>query len=135
MQEFIDYHGSAGIQHVAFLVENIIATVSALMQRNVSFVHIPDSYYDALERRLQSTQVNISEDIQMVSSCNANHTHTQLFALQLRQLRILIDFDDHGYLLQIFTQPMQDRPTLFIEIIQRHNFNVTLVSIIDQLHI
>lgn len=67
-------------------------------------MNAPDSYYEQLEARLKLSQMKVSEDIEV-----------------LRKLRILVDFDENGYLLQIFTKPMQDRPTLFLEVIQRNN--------------
>ena len=104
IQEFIDYYGGAGIQHIALRSEDIISSVSCLRDRGLEFLSVPDSYYDQLKEKLQESRVRIAEDMH-----------------QLRKLNILIDYDDNGYLLQIFTKPMQDRPTLFLEVIQRHN--------------
>ena len=70
---------------------------------------IPDTYYTQLKEKLKSSKVRIKEDMDI-----------------LQELRILVDYDDNGYLLQIFTKNMQDRPTVFLEIIQRHNHNVSL---------
>lgn len=70
----------------------------------MEFLNAPDSYYTQLRERLKTSKVKITEDLDT-----------------LQKLRILIDYDDNGYLLQIFTKPMQDRPTLFLEVIQRHN--------------
>ncbi len=98
IEEYIAFYNGAGVQHMALATDNIIATVTALRDRGVEFLTIPASYYeDVLERVGQ-----IDEDLQ-----------------PLRELGILIDKDDEGYLLQIFTKPVLDRPTLFIEIIQR----------------
>lgn len=76
----------------------------------MEFLTVPDVYYDTLRERLKSSGLRISEDLNV-----------------LQKLKILIDYDENGYLLQIFTKNMQDRPTLFIEVIQRHNHNVILV--------
>jgi 4-hydroxyphenylpyruvate dioxygenase len=86
------------VQHVAITTGNIIATVGALRERGVEFLTVPPSYYDELTARVGK----IDEDL-----------------APLRELGILVDRDDEGYLLQIFTKPVQDRPTLFYEIIQR----------------
>ncbi|KRY00023.1 4-hydroxyphenylpyruvate dioxygenase, partial [Trichinella pseudospiralis] len=104
IQEFIDFYGSAGVQHIALHTDNIVFAVSALKQRGVQFLEAPATYYENLKARLQHSTIRIKEDLNM-----------------LQQLNILIDYDDNGYLLQIFTKPVQDRPTLFLEIIQRHN--------------
>lgn len=106
VEEFLDYNGSQGIQHIAFSTDDICTVVDLVKKRSVEFLDIPDSYYDRLEQRLRSSPINISEDLQ-----------------RIRELNILVDFDQKGYLLQIFTKPVQDRPTLFLEIIQRHNYD------------
>uniref|UniRef100_A0AC35TWG0 4-hydroxyphenylpyruvate dioxygenase n=1 Tax=Rhabditophanes sp. KR3021 TaxID=114890 RepID=A0AC35TWG0_9BILA len=106
IQEFLDFHGGPGIQHMALKVEDIVETVEQLIFRGVEFLTIPDIYYDDLLERLSHSKTNITEDFR-----------------KLKKLGILVDFDDQGYLLQIFTKPVSDRPTLFLEIIQRHNFN------------
>jgi 4-hydroxyphenylpyruvate dioxygenase len=99
IEEYLEYHGGAGIQHVALATNNIIATVTQLKAAGVEFLKTPRTYYDNLEQRVGK----ISEPID-----------------QLADLGILVDRDDEGYLLQIFTQPVQDRPTLFFEVIERH---------------
>ncbi|KRX67568.1 4-hydroxyphenylpyruvate dioxygenase [Trichinella sp. T9] len=105
IQEFIDFYGSAGVQHIALHTDDIVFAVSALKQRGVQFLEAPATYYENLKAKLlQHSTIRIKEDLNM-----------------LQQLNILIDYDDNGYLLQIFTKPVQDRPTLFLEIIQRHN--------------
>jgi 4-hydroxyphenylpyruvate dioxygenase len=86
------------VQHVALATNNIVETVTDLQNRGVEFLKIPDTYYDDLEARVGK----IEEDME-----------------PLKQLGILVDRDDEGYLLQIFTKPVEDRPTLFYEIIQR----------------
>ncbi|VDK18157.1 unnamed protein product [Anisakis simplex] len=91
---------------MALRCTDIITTIQKMRRRGVEFLTIPSSYYDELEQRLSHSKIHLEEDIK-----------------KLRELNILVDFDDNGYLLQIFTQPMQDRPTLFLEVIQRNNFN------------
>jgi len=98
IEEYIDFYGGAGVQHVAMATDNIIHTVSELRRRGVEFLYVPDAYYDDVLKRVG----NIDEDIK-----------------PLKALNILIDRDNEGYLLQIFTKPVEDRPTVFYEIIQR----------------
>ncbi|QHT60899.1 4-hydroxyphenylpyruvate dioxygenase [Paenibacillus lycopersici] len=98
IQEFLDYHHGAGVQHIAILTNDIVATVTALQQNGIEFLSTPDSYYEMLPDRVGE----IDEEL-----------------AKLRELNILVDRDDEGYLLQIFTKPVVDRPTLFMEIIQR----------------
>lgn len=98
VEEYLDFYEGAGIQHIAVATDDIIATVSSLRARGVEFLRVPDVYYDDLQDRVGQ----IDEDI-----------------LPLRDLGILVDRDDEGYLLQIFTKPVEPRPTLFFEIIQR----------------
>ncbi|KAH9274031.1 4-hydroxyphenylpyruvate dioxygenase [Batrachochytrium salamandrivorans] len=104
IQEFVDYHGGAGVQHIAIRSEDIIKSVTNLRARGVEFLGIPDAYYDNLRVRLQSSKLKVTEDMDT-----------------LQKLKILVDYDEEGYLLQIFTKPVEDRPTLFIEVIQRKN--------------
>jgi len=106
IQEYIDYYGSAGVQHIALRSDDIIKSIENLRYRGTEFLDIPDAYYNELRKRLKHSKVNVLEDIDT-----------------LQKLKILIDYDDDGYLLQIFTKPLQDRPTVFIEIIQRRNHN------------
>jgi len=98
IEEYIDFYGGAGVQHIAMATNDIISTVRALRANDVSFLHVPRTYYDTLQDRIGK----IPEDIE-----------------ELAELGILVDRDDEGYMLQIFTKPVQDRPTLFFEIIQR----------------
>ena len=98
IEEYIDFYKGAGVQHVAMATDNIIQTITELRARGVEFLHVPDSYYETVLDRVGL----IEEDINI-----------------LKELRILIDKDDEGYLLQLFTKPVEDRPTLFYEIIQR----------------
>ncbi|XP_041456345.1 4-hydroxyphenylpyruvate dioxygenase-like [Lytechinus variegatus] len=104
IQEYVDYYGTAGVQHIALNTPNIIDTISALKARGMQFLSIPDSYYKNLRERLKTSKVKVTEDLDVI-----------------QKLQILIDYDDNGYLLQIFTKPVQDRPTLFLEAIQRKN--------------
>jgi len=104
IQEYVDYYGSAGVQHIAIRSENIIESIQNLRARGTQFLNIPDTYYKELRKRLANSPVKVKEDMDM-----------------LQKLKILVDYDDNGYLLQIFTQPLQDKPTCFIEIIQRRN--------------
>eukprot|EP01084_Bolivina_argentea_P208093 354910_1 len=104
IQEYVDYHGGAGVQHIALRTRNIIRSVTLLRERGLKFLTIPPEYYDDLRIRLKNSAVKILEDLNVIEKLN-----------------ILVDFDDKGYLLQIFTDNVQDRPTLFYEIIQRNN--------------
>lgn len=98
VEEYLDFYKSPGVQHVALATNNIIETVADLKSRGVEFLTVPQSYYDDVLDRVGSIEEELSE---------------------LAKLGILIDHDDEGYLLQIFTKPVEDRPTLFYEIIQR----------------
>lgn len=98
IEEYIDFYHSAGVQHIAVATKDIIHTVSELRKRGVEFLEVPATYYEDLIERVG----NIKEDVKI-----------------LQDLNILVDRDDEGYLLQIFTKPVQDRPTMFFEIIQR----------------
>ena len=99
IQEYLDYNHGPGVQHIAFATRDILATVSALRARGLEFLRVPGTYYEDLEERVGT----IDEPID-----------------RLAQLGILADRDEEGYLLQIFTQPIEDRPTLFFEVIERH---------------
>ncbi len=98
IEEYLDFYHDAGVQHIAIATDNIIETVSELRKRGIDFLYVPDNYYEDLSARVGE----ISEDIAL-----------------LKEQNILVDRDDEGYLLQIFTKPVQDRPTVFYEIIQR----------------
>ena len=98
IQEYIDFNNGAGVQHIALLTTDILSTISVLRKNGIDFLDVPDNYYDDLQNRVGI----IDEDIE-----------------KLKELKILVDRDSDGYLLQLFTKPIQDRPTLFIEIIQR----------------
>ncbi|GAA4405657.1 4-hydroxyphenylpyruvate dioxygenase [Nibrella viscosa] len=98
VEEYLDFYGGSGVQHIAVATDNIVETVMALRDRGVEFLKVPDTYYDDLLDRVG----NIDEEIET-----------------LRPLGILVDRDEEGYLLQLFTKPICPRPTLFFEIIQR----------------
>uniref|UniRef100_A0A1I8IZ40 4-hydroxyphenylpyruvate dioxygenase n=1 Tax=Macrostomum lignano TaxID=282301 RepID=A0A1I8IZ40_9PLAT len=104
IQEYVDYYGGAGVQHIALNTNDIIQTITDLKARGQMFLEVPDKYYDNLRARLKHAKIKVTEDMD-----------------KLQKLKILVDYDDDGYLLQIFTKNMQDRPTLFLEVIQRHN--------------
>lgn len=106
IQEYIEYNQGDGIQHIALSTNDIITSVKSLRRRGVEFLSIPNKYYDNLKSRLTLSKKIINEDLQM-----------------LKKYKILVDFDEHGYLLQIFTKPIMSKPTLFLEIIERHNFD------------
>ncbi len=98
IEEYLDFYNGPGVQHIAVATDNILDTVKKLKARGVEFLYVPTSYYDDLLDRVG----HIDEDVEA-----------------LKELGILIDRDDEGYLLQLFTKPVADRPTLFFEIIQR----------------
>ena len=98
IEEYIDFYNGAGVQHIAVATNDIVATDSAMRDRGVEFLYVPDTYYDDLLERVG----DIEEDVEV-----------------LKQHGILIDRDEEGYLLQLFTKPVVDRPTMFFEIIQR----------------
>ena len=98
IEEYLDYNAGPGVQHIALLTGDIIDTVEKLRSRGLEFLHVPTTYYEELEERVGSIEEPVDK---------------------LAELGILVDRDDEGYLLQIFTKPVVDRPTLFYEIIQR----------------
>ena len=98
IEEYLDFYRGAGVQHIALATDDIITTVDQLRKNGIDFLYVPDNYYETVEERVGK----IEEDLE-----------------ELKRLNILIDRDDDGYLLQIFTKPVQDRPTVFYEIIQR----------------
>lgn len=103
IEEYLDFYEGPGVQHIAVATDDIIKTVAQLKARGVEFLPPPpQAYYDDIPRRLGSHMDIMKEDI-----------------LELQKLSILVDADEEGYLLQIFTKPVEDRPTLFFEIIQR----------------
>jgi 4-hydroxyphenylpyruvate dioxygenase len=98
VEEYLDFYNGAGVQHIAVATDDIITTVTAMRDRGVEFLRVPETYYETVLDRVGE----IKEDLE-----------------PLKKLGILIDRDDEGYLLQLFTKPVSDRPTLFFEIIQR----------------
>merc|ERR1719263_272459 len=104
IQEYCEYHGGAGVQHIAINTKNILKSLPALKKRGLKFLTIPKKYYENLKKRLGNSSIKVKENLNSIENHN-----------------ILVDFDDKGYLLQIFTKPVEDRPTLFFEIIQREN--------------
>ncbi len=98
IEEYIDFYQGAGCQHIAVATDDIVFTVSEMRKRGIEFLYVPGSYYDTVGERVGA----IAEDMKV-----------------LKEHGILVDRDDEGYLLQIFTKPLQDRPTVFFEIIQR----------------
>ena len=101
IEEFLDYYRSPGVQHLALATDDIISTVSAMRDSGVRFLRVPDTYYEDLKERLDWSKIDSDID-------------------QLAELGVLVDQDDEGYLLQLFTKNVQDRPTVFFEIIERH---------------
>jgi 4-hydroxyphenylpyruvate dioxygenase len=99
IDEYLEFYGGPGVQHIALATNDIVGTVRAMKEMGVEFLETPDSYYDTLGQWVGDTRVPIET---------------------LRELRILADRDEDGYLLQIFTKPVQDRPTVFFELIERH---------------
>ncbi|GAA2502004.1 4-hydroxyphenylpyruvate dioxygenase [Streptomyces longisporus] len=99
IDEYLEFYGGAGVQHIALNTNDIVQTVRTMRAAGVEFLNTPDSYYDTLGEWVGDTRVPIDT---------------------LRELKILADRDEDGYLLQIFTKPVQDRPTVFFEIIERH---------------
>jgi len=98
VEEYLEFYNGEGVQHIAMATHNIVETVSDLQRRGVEFLRVPHEYYSTLQERVGKIDENLDE---------------------LDELGILVDRDDEGYLLQIFTKPIEDRPTLFFEIIQR----------------
>ena len=100
VEEYLDFYQGPGVQHIALSTGDIIKTVEDLRARGVDFIRVPDSYYDDLEARIGPIKESLAD---------------------IRRLGLLVDRDDEGYLVQIFTRPLADRPTFFFEIIQRHH--------------
>ncbi|MDT7597246.1 MAG: 4-hydroxyphenylpyruvate dioxygenase [Pseudonocardiales bacterium] len=99
IDEYLEFYGGPGVQHIALATGDIVGAVTAMRDRGVEFLDTPDSYYDTLGEWVGDTRVPVQT---------------------LRELRILADRDEDGYLLQVFTKPVQDRPTVFFELIERH---------------
>ena len=102
IQEYCDFYGGAGVQHIALNTTDIVAAITHLRARGLGFLRVPDTYYVSLRERLAAANVAVKEDLDVI-----------------QRLNILVDFDEKGYLLQLFTAPIQDRPTMFLEVIQR----------------
>jgi 4-hydroxyphenylpyruvate dioxygenase len=98
IEEYLDFYDGPGVQHLALATHDILSTVAQMQQQGVSFLTVPHSYYTDLQARIGQIDEPLEE---------------------LERLGILVDRDNEGYMLQIFTRPVQDRPTLFFEIIQR----------------
>jgi len=101
IEEYLDFYMSPGVQHVAMITGDILKTVEKLQNNGIEFLRVPSTYYEMLPERVKG--VGIKEDLDKIA-----------------ELGILVDHDDEGYLLQIFSKPLQDRPTSFIEVIERH---------------
>ncbi len=99
IDEYLEFYGGPGVQHVALATNDIVGAVRGMTAAGMEFLASPDSYYDTLGEWVGDTRVPLDT---------------------LRELRILADRDEEGYLLQIFTKPVQDRPTVFFELIERH---------------
>jgi 4-hydroxyphenylpyruvate dioxygenase len=99
IDEYLEFYEGAGAQHIAVATRDIVATVAAMRERGVEFLTVPEAYYDEVPSRVPEVQEQLAD---------------------LRRLGILVDHDDEGYLLQIFTKPVGDRPTMFYEVIERH---------------
>jgi 4-hydroxyphenylpyruvate dioxygenase len=97
-EEYLDFYKGSGVQHIAVATDNIIDTVSKLRENGVDFLYVPENYYETVLERVGKIDEKIED---------------------LMKHNILVDRDEDGYLLQIFTKPVQDRPTVFYEIIQR----------------
>ncbi|KAH9204880.1 Glyoxalase/Bleomycin resistance protein/Dihydroxybiphenyl dioxygenase [Leptodontidium sp. 2 PMI_412] len=106
IEEYVDFYGGAGVQHIALRTTDILTTVANLRKRGVDFISVPETYYTTMRLRLRDSGMKLNEDFDAI-----------------QKLNILIDFDEGGYLLQLFTKPLMDRPTVFLEIIQRNNFS------------
>jgi 4-hydroxyphenylpyruvate dioxygenase len=98
IEEYLDFYAGPGVQHIALATKDILHTVNKLHEQGIEFLHVPHTYYSELQKRIGTIDEPVDE---------------------LEKLGILVDRDDEGYMLQIFTRPVEDRPTLFFEIIQR----------------
>jgi 4-hydroxyphenylpyruvate dioxygenase len=99
IDEYLEYYGGAGAQHIAVATLDIVRTVTEMRERGIEFLNVPDTYYDDVPERIGEIKESLED---------------------LRRLGILVDRDDEGYMLQIFTKPIGDRPTMFLEVIERH---------------
>jgi 4-hydroxyphenylpyruvate dioxygenase len=99
IDEYLEFYGGAGAQHIAVATRDIVRTVTEMRDRGIEFLHVPETYYDDVPERIGEIKESLED---------------------LRRLGILVDRDDEGYMLQIFTKPIGDRPTMFLEVIERH---------------
>jgi 4-hydroxyphenylpyruvate dioxygenase len=99
IDEYLDFYKGPGVQHIAVATDDIIATVGQMRENGVDFLLVPETYYEDVPTRVGKINENLDD---------------------IKRLNILVDRDEDGYLLQIFTKPIQDRPTVFFEIIQRN---------------
>jgi 4-hydroxyphenylpyruvate dioxygenase len=99
IDEYLEFYGGAGAQHIAVATRDIVRTVTEMRERGIEFLNVPDTYYDDVPERIGEIKESLED---------------------LRRLGILVDRDDEGYMLQIFTKPIGDRPTMFLEVIERH---------------
>jgi 4-hydroxyphenylpyruvate dioxygenase len=99
IDEYLEFYGGAGAQHIAVATRDIVRTVTEMRERGIEFLHVPETYYDDVPERIGEIKESLED---------------------LRRLGILVDRDDEGYMLQIFTKPIADRPTMFYEVIERH---------------
>ncbi|KAI1761682.1 4-hydroxyphenylpyruvate dioxygenase [Hypoxylon sp. FL1150] len=108
IEEYVVFNSGPGVQHIALLTDDIVAAVAAMRARGVEFISVPHTYYDTMRERLRTERRSweLREEFDT-----------------LQRLNILIDYDEGGYLLQLFTKPVVDRPTVFVEIIQRNRFD------------
>jgi len=108
IEEYVRFNAGPGVQHIALLTRDIVAAVAALRSRGCEFISVPPTYYATMRQRLKTEHRDweLQEDFDT-----------------LERLNVLIDYDERGYLLQLFTKPLMDRPTVFIEIIQRNDFD------------
>jgi len=108
IEEYVEFYSGAGVQHIALRTKDILSAVANLRARGVEFINVPSTYYDTMRLRLKMDKRNwkLQESFD-----------------EIQRLNILIDFDEGGYLLQLFTKPLMDRPTVFLEIIQRNDFD------------
>lgn len=106
IEEYVDFYNGPGVQHIALRTTDIITAVTNLRARGVDFISVPETYYENMKLKLKQSGIKLNESFETI-----------------QKLNILIDFDEGGYLLQLFTKPLMDRPTVFIEIIQRNNFD------------
>ena len=109
IEEYVDFYNGPGVQHIALRTPDIITAVTNLKARGVEFISVPETYYESMRERLRQSGLLLNESFETI-----------------QRLNILIDFDEGGYLLQLFTKPLMDRPTVFLEIIPVSYTHLTL---------